>query len=82
MTAIVFNSLVKMMRFAGEMFGTDQPENETLVARDYSARDKEDDRVLLRALQAGEIGRGPTVDKAIQDIINRISGAGQSFKGI
>lgn len=66
----------KLMRFAGDAFTTDT-RSDDLIARDYSARDKAEDQMLLRALQRGEMGQGPQIDKAIQDIINRINGVGQ-----
>ena len=42
----------------------------------YSPQEKEEDKMLLRSLQRGDMGSGPAIDKAIQDIINRISGVG------
>jgi len=59
------------MRFAGMMMG-DQ-DNAQLA---YSPQEKAEDKMLLRSLQRGELGSGPAIDKAIQDIINRINGVG------
>lgn len=59
------------MRFAGMMMGGQ--DNAQLA---YSPQEKEEDKMLLRSLQRGDMGSGPAIDKAIQDIINRISGVG------
>lgn len=40
----------------------------------YSPQERAEDKMLLRSLQRGELGSGPNIDKAIQDIINRING--------
>ena len=58
------------MRFAGMMGRQD---NAQLA---YSPQEKEEDKMLLRSLQRGDMGSGPAIDKAIQDIINRINGVG------
>ena len=59
------------MRFAGMMMGGQ--DNSQLA---YSPQEKEEDKMLLRSLQRGDMGSGPAIDKAIQDIINRINGVG------
>ena len=59
------------MRFAGMMMGGQ--DNAQLA---YSPQERAEDKVLLRSLQRGDMGSGPAIDKAIQDIINRISGVG------
>jgi hypothetical protein len=59
------------MRFAGMMMGAQ--DNAQLA---YSPQEKAEDKMLLRSLQRGEMGSGPAIDKAIQDIINRINGVG------
>jgi hypothetical protein len=59
------------MRFAGMMMGGQ--DNAQLA---YSPQEKEEDKMLLRSLQRGDMGSGPAIDKAIQDIINRINGVG------
>lgn len=68
------------MRFAGESFAPPEAGDFNEIA--YSPQEKEEDKLLLRALQRGEIGSGPQVDKAIQDLINRINGVGQQVRGI
>lgn len=40
----------------------------------YSPQEKAEDKLLLRSLQRGEMGSGPNIDKAVQDLINRING--------
>ena len=40
----------------------------------YSPQEKAEDKLLLRSLQRGEMGSGPKIDKAVQDLINRING--------
>jgi len=40
----------------------------------YSPQEKAEDKLLLRSLQRGDMGTGANIDKAIQDLINRISG--------
>ena len=40
----------------------------------YSPQEKAEDKLLLRSLQRGDMGSGPNVDKAVQDLINRING--------
>lgn len=40
----------------------------------YSPQEKAEDKLLLRSLQRGDMGSGPQVDKAVQDLINRING--------
>lgn len=40
----------------------------------YSPQEKAEDKMLLRSLQRGEMGSGPNIDKAVQDLINRING--------
>lgn len=67
------------MRFAGQTFSPQPGVGTDFLA--YSPQEKEEDKMLLRSLQRGEIGSGPEIDKAIQDIINRISGVGQ-LKGV
>lgn len=59
------------MRFAGMMMGA---QDSAQLA--YSPQEKAEDKMLLRSLQRGELGSGPAIDKAIQDIINRINGVG------
>lgn len=42
------------------------------IAAEYPAdRWNRDDEVLLRSLQRGEMGRGPNIDKAIQDLLRQ-----------
>ena len=59
------------MRFAGMMMGG---QDKAQLA--YSPEERAEDKMLLRSLQSGELGSGPGIDKAIQDIINRINGVG------
>ena len=40
----------------------------------YSPQEKAEDQILLRSLQRGDMGSGPNVDRAIQDLIDRING--------
>ena len=51
-------------------------ENTTLISQyvPLTPREREDKKILLRALQRGEIGSGPSIDKAIQDIIDQLNG--------
>jgi hypothetical protein len=48
----------------------------------YSAQERADDQILLRSLQKGEMGSGPQIDKAIQDIIQRTSMGGTGLRGV
>lgn len=57
----------------------EQPDAEIMA---YSARDKAEDKALLRTLQNGELGSGPNIDKAIQKLINRINGVGPRIEGV
>lgn len=59
------------MRFAGEMPLPDGDDSEMMA---YSPQEREEDKMLLRSLQRGEMGSGPNIDKAIQDLIDRING--------
>lgn len=59
------------MRFAGEV---PLPESGEAELISYSPQEKEEDKMLLRSLQRGEMGSGPNIDKAIQDLIDRING--------
>lgn len=45
------------------------------IAMDPREKAREDaiDRMLLNSLQKGEMGQGPLIDKAIQDLIQRTS---------
>jgi hypothetical protein len=48
----------------------------------YSAQERADDQILLRSLQKGEMGSGPQIDKAIQDIMQRTSMGGTGLRGV
>lgn len=48
-----------------------QPDAEIMA---YSPQEKAEDKMLLRSLQRGEMGSGRNIDKAIQDLINKING--------
>jgi hypothetical protein len=48
----------------------------------YSAQERADDQILLRSLQKGEMGTGPQIDKAIQDIMQRTSMGGTGLRGV
>jgi hypothetical protein len=44
--------------------------------QEVAMTEKEEDKMLLRSLQRGEMGSGKNIDKAIQDLINKINGVG------
>ena len=52
----------------------------TEIARDYTAKDKAEDQLLLRAIQRGELG--PVPREQIDAIINRINGVGGQVRGV
>jgi len=52
--------------------------NSSLKIAQYTARDKAEDKLLLRAIQRGEMGKVP--QSQIDQIINRINGV--SLKGV
>lgn len=54
-----------------------QPDAEIMA---YSPQEKAEDKMLLRSLQRGEMGSGRNIDKAIQDLINKINGV--SIRGV
>jgi len=62
------------VRFAGEAFNL---EGESDQVASYSPQERAEDKMLLRSLQRGDMGRGPNVDKAIQDLIDRINNVNQ-----
>lgn len=53
-----------------------QKQDATLISQyvPLTPREREDKKILLRSLQRGEIGSGPSIDKAIQDIIDQLNG--------
>jgi len=44
--------------------------------QEVAMTEKDEDKMLLRSLQRGEMGSGKNIDKAIQDLINKINGVG------
>jgi hypothetical protein len=50
-----------------------QSQNNTLISQ-LSPQERAEQKLLLRSLQKGELGSGPAIDKAIQDIINQLNG--------
>jgi hypothetical protein len=50
-----------------------QSQNNNLISQ-LSPQERAEQKLLLRSLQKGELGSGPTIDKAIQDIINQLNG--------
>lgn len=42
--------------------------------QEVAMTEKDEDKMLLRSLQRGDMGSGRNVDKAIQDLINKING--------
>jgi len=56
------------VRFAGDVMQPSEPQE--VVA--YSPQEKAEDKLLLRAIQRGEIG--PVPQEQIDTIINRING--------
>jgi hypothetical protein len=52
----------------------------TEIARDYTAKDKAEDQLLLRSIQRGELG--PVPREQIDAIINRINGVGGQVRGV
>jgi len=48
----------------------------------YTARERAEDQIILRSLQKGEMGSGPLIEKAIQDLIQRTSLGGTGFRGV
>jgi tRNA G10 N-methylase Trm11 len=48
----------------------------------YTSRERAEDQLLLRSLQKGEMGSGPLIDKAIQDLIQRTSIGGTGLRGV
>lgn len=50
------------------------------IARDYSKQEREEDKLLLRAIQRGELGPVPEIQ--IQQIINRINGVGSLIRRV
>lgn len=45
-------------------------ENDQLIASDY--RMQQEDKMLLRALQNGELGSGPRIEEAIKKLSDRL----------
>jgi hypothetical protein len=52
-----------------------QTQDTTLISQ-LTPQERAEQKLLLRSLQKGELGSGPAIDKAIQDIINQINGVG------
>lgn len=59
-------------QFRTPVFEFQMDPNAAIMA--YSPQEKAEDKLLLRSLQRGDMGTGANIDKAIQDLINRISG--------
>jgi hypothetical protein len=66
--------------FKGPQFG--QAADAIAMDPPYTARERAEDQILLRSLQKGEMGSGPLIDKAIQDILQRTSIGGTGFRGV
>lgn len=66
--------------FKGPQFG--QARDAVALDPPYTARERSEDQILLRSLQKGEMGAGPLIDKAIQDLIQRTSIGGTGFRGV
>ena len=50
----------------------DKKKNDSLKIAQYTSRDKAEDKLLLRAIQKGELGKVP--QSQIDALINRING--------
>jgi hypothetical protein len=50
-----------------------QSQNNTLISQ-LTPQERAEQKLLLKSLQRGELGSGPAIDKAIQDIINQLNG--------
>jgi hypothetical protein len=70
MVLVKLGKTIAPMRFAA----VDEVMGAAPQAVAYSPQERAEDKMLLRSLQRGELGSGPNIDKAIQDIINRING--------
>ena len=66
--------------FEGPQFG--QASSSVAMDSPYSNRERTEDQILLRSLQKGEMGSGPLIDKAIQDLIQRTSIGGTGLRGV